>query len=151
MVSPFFRDPQALSSTLTAPGTLQPPAFRSQSRIETLDLAPNYYLECIQSCIWCIPNKGKNVQVSTILHYYVHALIISEYKSVVALCVLYYLIPDVRTSPDHTRIITIVEVSINFISEMHCLCACSTITFTEDLRLLELVSCFFIVHVIIEN
>ena len=67
-----------------------------------------------------------------------HALIISEYKSVVALCVLYYLIPDVRTSPDHTWIITIVEVSINFISEMHCLCACSTITFTEDLRLLEL-------------
>ena len=54
---------------------------------------------------------------------------------------LYYLIPDVRTSQDHTWIITIVEVSHNyFISEMHCacLCACSMITFTEDLRLPEL-------------
>ena len=34
----------------------------------------------------------------------------SEYRSVVAICVLYYMIPDVRIKQDHTRIITIVEV-----------------------------------------
>ena len=38
------------------------------------------------------------------------ALYFSEYRSVVATCVLYYMISDVRIKQDHTRIITIVEV-----------------------------------------
>lgn len=36
--------------------------------------------------------------------------VLSEYKSVVATCVLYLVIPDVRMKEDHTKIITIVEV-----------------------------------------
>ena len=43
MVSTFFRDPQALSSTLAALGMIQPWAFRSLNRVETLDSASNYY------------------------------------------------------------------------------------------------------------
>ena len=45
MVSMLFRDPQALSSALASLGTLQPRAFRSLNRIETLDSASNYYVE----------------------------------------------------------------------------------------------------------
>ena len=37
MVSTLFRDPQAWSSALTALGTLQPQAFGSLNRVETLD------------------------------------------------------------------------------------------------------------------
>ena len=44
MVSTRFRDPQALSSDLASLGTLQPRAFGSLNRVETLDLASNYYL-----------------------------------------------------------------------------------------------------------
>ena len=44
MVSTLFRDPQTISSDLAALGTLQPWAFRSLNRVETLDLASNYYL-----------------------------------------------------------------------------------------------------------
>ena len=43
MVSTLFRDPQALSSALAALGTLQPQAFGSLNRVETLDSASNYY------------------------------------------------------------------------------------------------------------
>ena len=43
MVSTLFRDPQALSSALAALGTLQPRAFGSLNRVETLDSASNYY------------------------------------------------------------------------------------------------------------
>ena len=52
MVSTLFRDPQARSSTLAALGTLQPQAFGSLNRVETLDLASNYYLEytCNKYC-----------------------------------------------------------------------------------------------------
>ena len=45
MVSTLFRDPQALSSDLAALGTLQPQAFGSLNRVETLDSASKYYLE----------------------------------------------------------------------------------------------------------
>ena len=44
MVSTLFRDPQARSSALAALGTLQPQAFGSLNRVETLDSASNYYL-----------------------------------------------------------------------------------------------------------
>ena len=44
MVSTLFRDPQALSSALATLGTLQPRAFGSLNRVETLDSASNYYL-----------------------------------------------------------------------------------------------------------
>ena len=44
MVSTLFRDPQALSSDLASLGTLQPRAFGSLNRVETLDSASNYYL-----------------------------------------------------------------------------------------------------------
>ena len=44
MVSTIFRDPQGLSSTLAALGTLQPRVFGSLNRVETLDLASNYYV-----------------------------------------------------------------------------------------------------------
>ena len=44
MVSTLFRDPQAQSSALAALGTLQPRAFGSLNRVETLDSASNYYL-----------------------------------------------------------------------------------------------------------
>ena len=47
MVSTLFRDPQARSSTLAALGTLQPQAFGSLNRVETLDSASNYYFELI--------------------------------------------------------------------------------------------------------
>ena len=40
----LFRDPQALSSTLALLGMLQPRAFGSLNRVETLDSASNYYL-----------------------------------------------------------------------------------------------------------
>ena len=43
MVSTLFRDPQARSSALAVLGTLQPRAFGSLYRIETLDSASNYY------------------------------------------------------------------------------------------------------------
>ena len=45
MVSTLLRDPQARSSALAALGTLQPRAFGSLNRIETLDSASNYYIE----------------------------------------------------------------------------------------------------------
>ena len=48
MVSMLFRDPQARSSALAALGTLQPQAFGSLNRVETLDSASNYYL-----CYFC--------------------------------------------------------------------------------------------------
>ena len=44
MVSTLFRDPQALSSDLASLGTLQPRAFGSLNRVETLDSASNYYI-----------------------------------------------------------------------------------------------------------
>ena len=44
MVSMFLRDHQALSSTLTSLGMLQPQAFRSLKSVETLDSVSNYYL-----------------------------------------------------------------------------------------------------------
>ena len=44
MVSTLFRDPQALSSALATLGTLQPQAFGSLNRVETLDSASNYYV-----------------------------------------------------------------------------------------------------------
>ena len=45
MVSTLFRDPQARSSALAALGTLQPQAFGSLNRVETLDSVSNYYIE----------------------------------------------------------------------------------------------------------
>ena len=45
MVSTLFRDPQALSSTLASLGMLQPRAFGSLNRVETLDSASNYYVD----------------------------------------------------------------------------------------------------------
>ena len=36
---------------------------------------------------------------------------LTEYTNVVAICILYYLIPDVRSSKDHNKILQIVEVS----------------------------------------
>ena len=54
MVSTLFRDPQALSSDLAALGTLQPRAFGSLNRVETLDSASNYYIESKQ----CIPTAS---------------------------------------------------------------------------------------------
>ncbi len=52
MVSTLFRDPPALSSTLASLGMLQPRAFGSLNRVETLDSASNYYLEysCNKYC-----------------------------------------------------------------------------------------------------
>ena len=44
MVSTLFRDPQAQSSALAALGTLQPQAFGSLNRVETLDSVSNYYI-----------------------------------------------------------------------------------------------------------
>ena len=44
MVSTLFRDPQARSSALAALGTLQPRAFGSLNRVETLDSVSNYYV-----------------------------------------------------------------------------------------------------------
>ena len=45
MASTLFRDPQARSSALAALGTLQPRAFGSQNRVETLDSVSNYYID----------------------------------------------------------------------------------------------------------
>ena len=45
MVSTLFKDPQARSSALAALGMLQPRAFRSLNRVETLDSSSNYYLD----------------------------------------------------------------------------------------------------------
>ena len=45
MISTLFRDPQARSSALAALGTLQPRAFGSLNRIETLDSVSNYYVD----------------------------------------------------------------------------------------------------------
>ena len=52
MVSTLFRDPQARSSALAALGILQPRAFGSLNRVETLDSASNYYLDpsCNKYC-----------------------------------------------------------------------------------------------------
>ena len=54
MVSTLFRDPQALSSDLASLGTLQPRAFGSLNRVETLDSASNYYIlyVCMNSACW---------------------------------------------------------------------------------------------------
>ena len=51
MVSMLFRDPQARSSALAALGTLQPRAFGSLNRVETLDSASNYYLDMYYSSV----------------------------------------------------------------------------------------------------
>ena len=48
MVSTLYRDPQARSSTLAALGTLQPQAFGSLNRVETLDSVSNYYLLALE-------------------------------------------------------------------------------------------------------
>ena len=45
MGSTLFRDPQALTSTLTSLRMLQPQAFRSLNRVDPLDSVSNYYLE----------------------------------------------------------------------------------------------------------
>lgn len=42
--STLLRDPQALNSTLTALGTLQPLAFESLNRVDPLDSVSNYYI-----------------------------------------------------------------------------------------------------------
>ena len=47
MVSTLFRDPLARSSALAALGTLQPRAFGSLNRVETLDSVSNY---CVYLC-----------------------------------------------------------------------------------------------------
>ena len=52
MGSTLFRDPQARSSALATLGTLQPRAFRSLNRVETLDLVSNYYIDTNKA-----PNK----------------------------------------------------------------------------------------------
>jgi hypothetical protein len=44
MISTLFIDPQALSSALAMLGTLQPRAFRSLNRVETLDSVSNCYV-----------------------------------------------------------------------------------------------------------
>ena len=49
MVSTLFRDPQARSSALAALGTLQPRAFGSLNRVETLDSTSNYYIEIVEA------------------------------------------------------------------------------------------------------
>ena len=54
MVSTLLRDPQARSSALAALGTLQPRAFGSLNRVETLDSASNYYLYTVET-----PNYGR--------------------------------------------------------------------------------------------
>ena len=52
MGSTLFRDPQARSSALATLGTLQPRAFGSLNRVETLDLVSNYYIDTNKA-----PNK----------------------------------------------------------------------------------------------
>ena len=51
MGSTLFRDPQALSSALTALGTLQPRVFGSLNRVDPLDSVSNYYVEKIADFI----------------------------------------------------------------------------------------------------
>ena len=51
MFSTLFRDPQARSSAPAALGTLQPRAFGSLYRVETLDSSSNYYLLYKPHCI----------------------------------------------------------------------------------------------------
>ena len=53
MVSTLFRDPRVLSSTLASLGMLQPQAFGSLNRVETLDSASNYYLEYYSCNKYC--------------------------------------------------------------------------------------------------
>ena len=45
MVSSLFRDPQTQSSVLALLGMLQPQAFGSLDRVQTLELASNYHLD----------------------------------------------------------------------------------------------------------
>ena len=45
MGSRLFRDLQARSSVLAAPGTLQPRAFGSLNHVDPLDSVSNYYIE----------------------------------------------------------------------------------------------------------
>ena len=67
MVSTLFRDPQALSSALTALRTLQHQAFGPLNPVETLDSAANYYpilahtihLTCTCTCTHLIKNRLK--------------------------------------------------------------------------------------------
>ncbi len=54
MVSMLFRDPQARSSAFAALGTLQPRAFGSLNRVETLDSGSNYYLMFSTHCFWYV-------------------------------------------------------------------------------------------------
>ena len=77
MVSTLFRDPQARSSALAALGMLQPRAFGSLNRVETLDSSSNYYvrlqmkirlvlLHGVEGCLlfrgyYCIEEYGETV------------------------------------------------------------------------------------------
>ena len=45
MGSKLFRNPQALSSALTALGTLQPRAFVFLNNLDPLDSVSNYYID----------------------------------------------------------------------------------------------------------
>ena len=45
MGSTLFRDPQALSSTLTALGMLQPRTFGSLNHVDPSDSVSNYYIK----------------------------------------------------------------------------------------------------------
>ena len=71
MVPTRFRDPQALSSALATLGTLQPRAFGSLNRVETLDSASNYYQEYI---------IGREGRVSYSIYYCANVLRIIKFE-----------------------------------------------------------------------
>ena len=61
MVSTLFRYPQALSSTLASLGMLQPRAFGSLNRVETLDSTSNYYVVHILVVTPVMPHLSSTV------------------------------------------------------------------------------------------
>ena len=71
MVSTLFRDPQAQSSALAVLGTLQPRAFGSLNRVETLDSSSNYYLvsfKCTSLSLTRTTCKGMITHVAMMGH-----------------------------------------------------------------------------------
>ena len=53
-----------------------------------------------------------HVQI-TCYNYELYNCLYTEYNCILAMCLLYYLAPDVRTKPDATRVVSLLDVSVN--------------------------------------
>lgn len=64
-------------------------------------------MHVLSQCIVCMYNVVHIRQLDLFI------LITTDGKSVVAMCLLYYLLPDTRARPDHRRVLTLIQVCVD--------------------------------------